>query len=131
LYYYNILNKLHRNAYYASAHDKGSLYKKYFEFKDRHLSMLTFPLKDASGFERGWVNKEIYYGYGLTTHKLQGSTIDNIILDALDICYIQGDKSRPRLNYTKAGKNHDATSLKNRLLYTGLTRVRNMAHIII
>jgi ATP-dependent exoDNAse (exonuclease V) alpha subunit len=73
------------------------------------------------------MKKEIYYGYGLTVHKMQGSTIKNIILDAEDICYVAHDHSRPRVNYAD---NKGVISLRNRLLYTGLTRVENIAHII-
>ncbi len=124
--YYTILNKLHREAHYARRENRGEAFKRYFNFKDTHLCMVSFSLQD-DGVDRGWVTKELYYGYGLTVHKLQGSTITNVFLDALDICYTKSNKKYPRLN---TDRNPHAISLRNRLLYTGLTRVTNVAHIL-
>jgi tRNA A37 threonylcarbamoyladenosine biosynthesis protein TsaE len=124
--YYSILNKLHRDAHYAKRENRGEAFKRYFMFKDTHLCMTSFTLTDGDK-DRGWVTKELSYGYGLTVHKLQGSTISNIFLDALDICYVKSNKMYPRLNNTN---NPNAISLRNRLLYTGLTRVTNVAHIL-
>jgi len=124
--YYEILNKMHRDAHFAKREHRGEAFKRYFTFKDTYLSMVTFPLLDGDK-PRAWVNKELYYGYGLTVHKLQGSTINNIFLDCLDIAYIKSNKKIPRIN---TANNPTAISTKNRLLYTGLTRVTNVAHIL-
>jgi hypothetical protein len=124
--YYEILNKMHRDAHFAKRENRGEAFKRYFTFKDTYLSMVTFPLLDGDK-PRAWVTKEIYYGYGLTVHKLQGSTINNIFLDSLDICYIKSNKKLPRTN---SDSNPTAISTRNRLLYTGLTRVTNIAHLL-
>ena len=125
--YYEIINKLHRTAHFSKGIDRSENFKKYFAFKDAHLCMITFPLNDGSVI-RGWVNKEIYYGYGVTIHKLQGSTLKNIFLDALDIAYVKMNHKTPRVNNDF---NPTAISMRNRLLYTGLTRVSNKAYIIL
>ncbi len=126
--YYDVINNLHRQAYYASGAERGRRYKNYFKFKDTHLCMANFNLMDkASKKPRGYVTKELAYGYGITVHKLQGSTLKNIVLDGLDITYVKGNTNKPRVNtpYTPS-----AISLRNRLLYTGLSRANNMAHIL-
>jgi len=127
LNYYTILNNLHRKAHYSGGAERGKNFKEYFDFKDLHLCMVNFNLVDkTTNTIRAYVKKELSYGYGVTIHKLQGSTIDNVIMDGLDICYIKGDKTRPRVNtsYTP-----HAISLRNRLLYTGLSRASNMGYI--
>ena len=59
--------------------------------------------------------KDVYanwdYGYFITVHKSQGSDYDNVFLDYHDL-----------INNTKASE-------RDRLIYTGLTRTRNICHI--
>ena len=125
--YYKILNNLHRIAYYAPSSERGAKYKNYFNFKNTHLSMVKFGLKDkSSNRERGWVDRELNYGYGITVHKLQGSTIENIALNGANICYYDDNSNTPRRNTLN---NPNVISLRNRLLYTGLTRVSDIAYI--
>ncbi len=127
--YYNTLNGLHRNAYYSGGAERGKRFKTYFQFKDTHLCMINFPLLDHKNAKpRGYVTKELSYGYAVTVHKLQGTTIENILIDGLDICYVKSNPITPRIN-TKY--NPHAISLRNRLLYTGLSRASNKAIIML
>ena len=86
----------------------------FFKFKNSILSMSDVKLSDVS------LNREIDYGYCLTTHKLQGSTLDNVFVDGDDIC-------NPITKYGNRMKQE--TVFKNRLLYVALSRTRNMAFI--
>jgi ATP-dependent exoDNAse (exonuclease V) alpha subunit len=91
--------------------------------------MVDFSLKDAgSNWERGWVKKEIDYGYAISIHKSQGSTFKNIFIDARNVCYVKSDIKIPRVNTIN---NPYAISLRNRLLYTGLSRASNIVYIYI
>lgn len=127
--YYKLLNGLHRTAYYSSGADRGKAFKNYFAFKDAHLCMISFPLLDHKDSKpRAYVTKELSYGYAVTVHKLQGSTVNNILIDGLDICYIKSNSKIPRIN-TK--NNPSAISLRNRLLYTGLSRASEQAIIML
>ena len=125
--YYDILNRLHRTAHYSKGIERSEGFKKYFKFKNTHLSMINFDLADGLNV-RGYVTKEIYYGYGLTIHKLQGTTLKNIILDVLDIAYVKMNSKIPRVN---SSFQPNAIDLRNRLLYTGITRVENVANLIL
>lgn len=122
LRFYRQLDFLHRNAMYAKPADRGRIWREYFEFKDRHLVLTTFPIKDDRYKDgvRAWVTKDIDYGYGLTVHKLQGSTLENIFVNLLDICYIG---NRPIVNT-------DGVQLRNKLIYTALSRASKLAIIL-
>jgi len=127
--YYDKLNKLHRLAYHAGKHERAVKYKEYFKYKDKYLCMVDFTLKDAgSHYDRGWVKKEIDYGYAISIHKSQGSTFENIFIDARNICYMKSNANLPRIN---SQNNPYAISLRNRLLYTGLSRASNIVYIFI
>lgn len=68
--------------------------------------------KDKLSLQRAWELKEKYaplrHCYALTSHKLQGSTVDIMFIDANDIWSIQQDE------------------VFNRSLYVAVTRPRNM-----
>ena len=123
LRFYRQVDYLHRNAMYAKAADRGRIWREYFEFKDRHLVLTSFPIKDdrSKNGIRAWVNKDIDYGYGLTVHKLQGSTIENIFVNLFDICFI-GNK---RISSV------EGVELRNKLIYTALSRASKLAIILI
>jgi exodeoxyribonuclease-5 len=64
------------------------------------------------------VGKDIDYGYALTIHKLQGSTMKNIAIDLHDIVY---PTNNPNV-FTDV-------DTRNRLLYVGLSRTNEKALI--
>ena len=117
---------LHRNAIFASAIEKGKLWKDYYHYKDTFMTMVDFDLV-YDGRVQGSVKREIDYAYAVTIHKLQGSTITNVFLDAMTICYYKGNKKYPRIN---TYNNKKVIDTRNRLLYTGLSRAKNIGEIL-
>jgi|WetSurMetagenome_2_1015567.scaffolds.fasta_scaffold67863_4 hypothetical protein len=87
----------------------------YEKFKDKHLLIKTFY--DDQG--EVLVGKDLDYGYALTIHKCQGSTYENIFVNANDIIY------------SKFGNFRADTNLRNRLIYTALSRARKKAFILL
>lgn len=120
--YYNKLITLHRNAVYGDVMNKGMLWKTYFSYKERFMTMVDFTLS-YEGKARAKIQREIDYAYAVSIHKLQGSTIDTIILDAMDICYFNSNRATPRTR-------GNALDMRNRLLYTGLSRASERGVII-
>ena len=121
-YFYNHLNNLHANAYY---HKGGGArkWKPYMEFKAKYFTLTTIPLQDSDGTVRSYVKKDLDYGYGLTVHKLQGSTINTVFVDLEDMMY-----------YTSrtTGKPVAVADIehRNKLIYTALSRASDKAIIL-
>jgi len=119
--FYKILNKLHYNAVYSTAENRGKAWSQmYYPFKNNNLVLRSFKLLDYDKSERGSVPKDLDYGYGLTIHKLQGSTIENIFVNLLDLCYSNGDRRYPRKDI----------DIRNKLIYTALSRASKKAIIL-
>lgn len=119
--YYDRLNILHFNAVYSTAAERGKNWSQlYYPYKNKNLVLNTFPLKDTDGDIRGWVKKDLDYGYGLTVHKLQGTTINNIFVNLLDLCYKNGNYKFPRKDI----------KTRNKLIYTALSRASDKAIIL-
>jgi len=110
-HYKNLLGALRRKA--KEVGGKRGWYP-YFKFKNTVLSMQDV---DIAGLK---VTRDIDYGYTLTTHKLQGSTFENIFIDGLDICH-------PMTKWGKTRPND--IDIRNRLLYVAVSRAKNMVFI--
>jgi len=125
--YYQLLNNLHWGAMYATASMRGKKWNEYYKFKNMYLTMVAIPLKDK-GIEkpRGTVPKDIDYGYGLTIHKSQGSTYENVFIDMVDVTHYQDRKS---MMYN-TDKNPYAIEFRNKLLYVALSRASKKATIL-
>lgn len=126
-FYYRKLMMLHNRARQATPLDRGKLWNMFYNYKDTYMSMVNFELKYDSGYNAP-MSKEIDYAYATTIHKLQGSTITNIMIDNLDISYYSPQFNTLRYN-TKY--NPKAIDTRNRLLYTGLSRASEKAIILI
>ena len=126
-YFYTVLNHLHEVAYYAHVNVRTQRWKEYYAFKNNHLVMIEFALIKPDGQSRGWVKKDIDYGYGCTIHKLQGSTIKNIFINIRDIVYYK--KNNKYYRYTDFSKDYNDIMLK--LIYTALSRASNKAIILL
>jgi hypothetical protein len=124
--YKNKIYNLYYNARYSKPQDKSRNWRKYFAFKDSNLMSIDLELSSRAG-KIVDIKKDIDYGYGLTIHKLQGSTFDNIFINLKDICFFKGNKSRPVRNY--AG-NTNAIDTRNKLAYTALSRASKKAIIL-
>ena len=108
-----VLNHLHYDA--AIKRVPGG-FRNYYNFKNNILLMRNITLNEKNGNKV--VSKDIDYGYALTIHKLQGSTVENIAVDLRDIIYPRG------FNYPP-----NDVDIRNRLLYVGLSRASNKAII--
>ena len=107
--YVNILNLLHESA----IADPRKWYV-YYKFKNRFLTTRSFKLPKSKKI----VKKDIDYGYSLTTHKLQGSTFENIAIDLTDIVFFTD----------RWGRRHTYDAItRNKLIYVALSRARNKA----
>lgn len=124
--YYYKLCQLHRDAVYSDPIKKGAAWKMYYNYKDTFMCMIDFDLVYGNR-KNGRTTREIDYAYALTTHKLQGSTIKNIYLDAINMCYYQSNRARPRVNTLN---NNNVLNTRNRLLYTSLSRASNIGNIL-
>ena len=102
---------------------KGKLWVRYFEFKDMYCTLTKIEIPMNYG-KPGYVPSEVDYGYGLTTHKLQGSTLTNIAINLIDICYYQGDKNKPIWG-------EEAIEVRNKLIYTALSRANKYAILLV
>lgn len=93
--------------------ERKAAWRKYFIFKD---SMLLYS--DISSIEHNITfNKTIDYGYALTAHKSQGSTYNEVFVDAEDIIYS---------DVLQRYKNIDEI---NRRLYVAISRTKNKVYI--
>lgn len=77
-------------------------WRQFYAFKEEHLLMQNV-LKDDKLPVNKWGNliskKDLYYGYGCTTHKSQGSTYDNVAINLKNILGNQDQSERARLVY--------------------------------
>ena len=110
-----MLNAIH---YKALTGTDRSRWFRYFRFKDIHLTMTDYRLNAAN--KNRLVAKDIDYGYGITAHKSQGSTFENVCIDLDDIIYFQ----------TKWGKRIRRNSAEAlRLLYVAMSRATKHAYL--
>jgi len=127
--YYKVLQELHENAIYAAPNERGKKWREYYRFKDRYLSLTVIPLRNTSNITeiKATVPKDIDYGYGLTVHKLQGSTIENIYINLKDIYYYSSGVGELIKN---TPKNPYAIETRNKLIYTGISRASKKVIIL-
>ncbi len=118
--FYNIINRLHTEALKAQASERGRKWRDYYRFKNNYLTLINFNIPN------GMVTRELDYGYSITTHKSQGSTYNNVIVDLQNILF---DKFGKLIVSSKYYPN--ATSIRNRLAYVALSRAKTKAIILI
>lgn len=125
--FYKKLYELHQNALFAKQNVKAKTWRAYFDYKNEYLCMVNFDLMSNTNQRRATIQKDIDYAYGVSIHKLQGSTIENIFLNLTDVCFYRGNKKTPRRN---TPNQPDAIDTRNRLLYTGISRASKMAYLL-
>ena len=121
--FYEIIKTKYFQALYGDTRIRNKKWRDYFMYKDTHLSLVTFPIKDGEEI-KAHVMKDIDYAFGLTVHKLQGSTIKNTFVDINDMLYYK--TGRVVINSKFAPK---ATDVRNKLIYTALSRTSKFCNI--
>ena len=92
---------------------RAQRWKDYYSFKESCLLLTNIIKRDGTIL----YNRDLDYGFSITSHKAQGSTYDTVFVDLTDILY---DKNgRP---YTKSDE-------IKRLLYTACSRCRNKLYL--
>lgn len=79
--YYKTINNLINTA--KAGRGKSSLWKQYYKFKNKYL--LATNIVDKQG--KILLQRDIDYGFAITSHKSQGSTYRNVFVDINDIVY--------------------------------------------
>lgn len=119
LRYRKILSELHIRAKNANQGERVAKWKKYYAFKDELLCLVSFELPEINN--KQIVKKDFDYGYAITAHKAQGSTFDIGTMDLADMLYYTDVNGKRRPRYNK--------DLVNKLIYVGMTRVKNKMYI--
>jgi exodeoxyribonuclease-5 len=124
--YYAIIKALQQFAVNSDKMSRGKNWKKYFAFKDQYITLqdISIPVSET---KTDFIPRELDYGYGLTVHKLQGSTIHNMFINVLDITCYNGDPKTPIRN---SKYQPFAIELRNKLLYTALSRARDKVFLL-
>jgi exodeoxyribonuclease-5 len=114
----SIANYLYEQALYSkygSVENRKKLWYKWFKFQEKYLL-----LNDLKLYNGHIMKKSLDYGYFLTVHKAQGSTLQNVAIDMSDIYY----------PLTVSGKQYtNDIELANRLMYVALSRTKQYAII--
>ena len=95
---------------------KGWYWKSFFKFKNNHLLLKNIaknPNISTKTYGNLLCKKDLYYGYGCTVHKSQGSTYDNVAINLQNIY-----------------RNYDISE-RARLIYVAMSRTRNMNLILV
>lgn len=108
LKYVQVLDELSDSARKASGGTRVAKWKSFFDFKKKYL--LLSNILDKYGNIK--IQSSISYGFAITSHKSQGSTYDNVFVDANDMIY------------DKNGKLYAKTNEILRRLYVACSRAR-------
>jgi exodeoxyribonuclease-5 len=123
LVYYELLKRKYFNAKYSTYSNRSAKWKTYYKYKDNHLTLFTFPIKEGDT-AKAYVTKDLDYAFSLTVHKLQGSTIQNTFVDLNDMLYY----STGRL-VENSSWHPGATTIRNKLIYTAISRTSKFCNI--
>lgn len=93
----------------------GSYWKAFYSFKNKHLLLENVYFNDDAPklYHNLLCKKDLFYNYGLTVHKSQGSTYDNVAINLKNL-YINKNESE-----------------RARLIYVALSRARNLNLILV
>lgn len=101
--------KVFNNKLRVAKQKKGSYWRSYYNFKNQHLLLIDLYYDNGSLM----CKKDLFYSYGLTVHKSQGSTYTNVAINLVDLY-----------------RNKDIYE-RNRLIYVALSRATNMNLILV
>jgi hypothetical protein len=123
----DIITRLRYNAIKSNGVNRGRTWRAYFEYKNKFLCLQEFTVRNDDN-QDVFVPKDLDYGYGLTIHKLQGTTITHIFINLLDICFYNGDKNFPLAN---SRTRPYTLETRNKLIYTALSRAKKIAILLV
>lgn len=112
--YVKISRELIAAAKQASVKLRAQRWREYFDFKESCL--LLANIINSSGIIE--FNRDLDYGFSLTSHKSQGSTFDTTFVDVNDIVY------------DKYGKPYTNAEEINRRLYVACSRCKNKLYLL-
>lgn len=81
--YIDTLDELIKTAKSSTGATRTKRWKEYFEFKDKYFIITN--ILDRTGIIK--YPRDLDYGFAVTSHRAQGSTYDNVFVDANDIIY--------------------------------------------
>jgi len=110
----SIANNLVLAAKNATRNMKRARWEAFYKFKNSNL--LTSTIFDDQG--KPILTKDLDYGYGLTIHKTQGSTYNNVFVNLNDIIY------------NKRGKVMNDPLLRSKLIYVAISRASKSCIIL-
>ncbi len=93
--YIKILDDLSRDAKMAGGGTRANKWKKYYDFKNNYLIAQNIVRNDKIAYSR-----DLDYGFALTSHKSQGSTYENVFVDATDIIFSATGQPYGNINET-------------------------------
>lgn len=85
-------------------------WKQYYKFVESHLSLKTY---NYPGSQKTLIGKSLYYSYGITVHKSQGSTYDNVAVNLPNLYLNRKDNERNRLIYVALSRASKMNILMN------------------
>ena len=106
--YHKVVTELMTAAKNAHGGTRASKWKAYYDFKKKYL--IAANILDKTG--KIIYNRDIDYGFAITSHKSQGSTYDIVFVDLNDMIY------------NKMGKPYSDIEDMLRRLYVGCSRAR-------
>lgn len=112
--YVKLSRELIMAAKQASVKLRAQKWREYFEFKESCL-LLTNIINKTGTIE---FNRDLDYGFSLTSHKSQGSTFDTVFVDVNDIVF------------DKYGKPYTNAEEVNRRLYVACSRCKNKLYLL-
>lgn len=112
--YVNISRELIQAAKTANARVRAQRWKDYFSFKESCLLLTNIINPTTNKIE---FNRDLDYGFSLTSHKSQGSTFDTSFVDVNDIVY------------DKYGHPYTDAEEINRRLYVACSRAKNKLYL--
>lgn len=119
---HTLLKPLHTTACNSYGSARRIAWKNYYAIKEQYLMLFDFEIDGLK------LQKDISYGYGLTTYKVQGSTYGTVFTNLIDICCWKADPSRWITN-TKS--NPYAIMLRNKHIYVALSRAKHHNYIML
>jgi hypothetical protein len=117
-----LLKPLYDNACQQYGANRRIAWKNYYAIKEQYLLLFDFE------FEGLKLQKDISYGYGLTTYKVQGSTYGTVFTNLIDICCWKADPTRWIVNNKT---NPNAIIIRNKHIYVALSRAKHHNYIML